>query len=264
MIGHMLELSIVVVASLLLQVRQDKPAPSVTKALTDVARTTTDEGDPLFSLTVNVIIEPQQTGESGGLEFVVEIDNDGNDPIEIRDPASGPQLYVSLSTARELVSLPPQRSSIVCSRRPLSEGGGTVHRVALSGPRPFELVERVLRTRSGVSRTLNDSTDEFVRLEPGARYSITGRFTEALQYPKDYRKALRERYVREASQPEQRDRAGDQGAATLPQPRTVPIPPGEYEFSAFLDLQPKSPDRPSRSLAAEQIKIRFGPNPTHP
>lgn len=223
----------------------------------------------LPEVTVSVEVKKWEPDVRKGVEFLLDISNDGDEPVELYDPMDHTFIYLknlALDASGASVSLPRDHIALHGARNNRDPEGRAraIAEIKTHGPFHFEKDDPRRRTRNvkGVE-DVEGVENGLVRLEPGEHFRVRLRFTQIMGEPQKYW-AAREKPTKQLPQ-------GDRTPLTpepIPPPRPVPISPGTYQIVVTTMLTTPGTFEPEREESTRTtinfdrpITVQLGPKP---
>ena len=226
--------------------------------------------DRLPSVSAAVEVKTWDPDVRKGIELLVDITNDGAEPVDLYDPTE--HIFISLRNraldpSGHSVSLPahPLRGSSI----DIKDAEMQARTIAeIKAKRPFQIVRDEPRRRARNIKGVDDVEGEengVVRLEPGEHFQARLRFTQIMAEPQKYwaeREKPRPTIPKEYTSPHPPD--------VIPPhlSKAVPIPEGAYQLSVFISLNTPAIAAEERGMSSERtttddppIKVLLGPKP---
>lgn len=182
----------------------------------------------LPDLRVFMSIEPVQPHVQKGIQFTLEIINQGPDPVELRDPT----VYINVSvwnSDRIEVTAPDEGAQRLRCGTGLPDIPFAGEEAARKARRPYRTKEPEFRLRHAKRKTLRDMSDGRVRLKPGEQFQCVVQVAETLAEPEAYRDEQKQRQALWKELRENVSLSETLAQFPLPKPpKIAPIPAGTY------------------------------------
>ena len=208
------------------------------------------ETDPRRDIHVFVEVSPVQPRVAGGVFFVIDVGNEGSEPVELADITADGRIGLSVWNADGVpVDLPDDEGTT--TRNP----GGWARRHGLpehikaqmKERRPFAVMKPDLLPDDPKVKSIESIKDGKILLEPGEHFHVQVMVTKVLGEPEKWRAEIEKR----AGKP-------PTGLPGPDPPKIARIGEGTYQLLVYVPLMVEG-NRPWGASCSERLTVRLGP-----